>query len=284
MWVASMAMRTYRVREILTGAAVLVLLLGVARRATMSAGQNPAEAPANPAPPPNPSQAPSRIDPKAQQVLDRVIQALGGPAFLKAKRLTTRGRIYSIRDEATSAFAPFESYVEYPDKRRFSYGKNPPVILINNGDLAWELDRMGMTTQLPEQIQRWKISTYYSLENLLRLRIHEPGILIQHGGVDFVDNVATQSLDVVDAQGTQLKLDLNRQTLLPVSVTYRVRDPKTGDWNEFADVYSDYKNIEGIMTPMHIARFTDEERVSEVFRSFARYDDAYPPTYFQPVR
>jgi len=272
-----MPKRRYRLGEMITGVVTLVLLLGAARGAGMRAGQNPAA-------PPNPSQAPSRIDPKAQQVLDRVIQALGGPAFLKARRLTTRGRIYSIRDEATSAFAPFESYVEYPDKRRFSYGKNPPVILINNGDLAWELDRMGMTTQLPEQIRRWKISTYYSLENLLRLRIHEPGILIQRGGVDFVDNVATQSLDMVDAQETQLKLDLNRQTLVPVSVTYRVRDPKTGDWNEFADVYSDYKNIEGIMTPMHIARFMDEERVSEIFRSFAQYDDAYPPTYFQPVR
>ena len=35
---------------------------------------------------------------------------------------------------------------------------------------------------------------------------------------------------------------------------------------------------------MHIARFIDEERVSEVFRSYAHYDDEYPPTYFQPVR
>ena len=72
-----------------------------------------------------------------------MIQALGGPAFLKVKRLTTRGRIFSIRDESTSGFAPFESFVEYPDKRRFSYGKKPPVILINNGDQAWELDRYG---------------------------------------------------------------------------------------------------------------------------------------------
>ena len=198
--------------------------------------------------------------------------------------MTTRGRIFSIRNEATSAYAPFESYVEYPDKRRFSYGKKPPVILINNGDQAWELDRMGQTSQLEEQVRRWKVSTYYSLENLLRLRIHEPGVLVQMGGVDFLDNVATQSLDMVDAQATEVKLDLNRQTLMPVSVTYRVHDPKTGDWNDFADVYSEYKNIDGVMTPMHIARFIDGDRVSEVFRSFAHYDDEYPATYFQPVR
>jgi hypothetical protein len=263
--------RSHGVKEIITGVVALFFLLGGASGVRPRAGQNPAE-------------VPSRIDPKAQQVLDRVIQALGGPAFLKVKRQTTRGRIYSIHDEATSAFAPFESAVEYPDKRRFSYGKNPPVILINNGDQAWELDRYGQTTQPAEQARRWRISNRYALENLLRLRIHEPGILIQLGGVDFVDNVATQALDMVDAQGTQLKLDLNRQTLLPVRVTYRVQDPKTGDWTEFADVYSDYKNIQGIMTPMHIARFLDDERVSETFRSSARYDDEYPPSYFQPVQ
>jgi hypothetical protein len=263
--------RSRGVGEIIAGAATLALLLGGASGERLHAGQNPAE-------------VPSRIDPKAQQVVDRVIQALGGPAFLKVKRLTTRGRIYSIQNEVTSAFAPFESFVEYPDKRRFSYGKNPPVILINNGDQAWELDRYGQTAQPAEQARRWRISNHYSLENLLRLRIHEPGMLIQPGGVDFVDNVATQALEMVDAQGTQLKLDLNRQTLLPVRVTYRVRDPKTGDWTEFADVYSDYRNIQGIMTPMHIARFLDDERVSEIFRSSARYDDEYPSSYFQPIQ
>lgn len=264
-------------------AAALIFVLMAAQGAMSGAGQNPAAAPSNPASS-QPAPPPSRIDPKAQQVLDRVIKALGGPAFLKVKRLTTKGRTFSIRDEVTSAYAPFESYVEYPDKRRFSYGKNPPVILINNGDQAWELDKLGQTDQLPEQIRRWKLSNYYSLENLLRLRIHEPGMLIQPGGVDFVNNVATQSLDMVDAQGTQVKLDLNRQTFLPVSVTYRVRDPKTEDWNDFADVYSDYKDIDGVITPMHIARFLDGDRVSEVFRSFAHYDDDYPATYFQPVR
>jgi len=278
-----MCWRKYVFAALIAAVAALAFLLGPGSGARVRAQQNPAEPAPNPAPS-KPAEPPSRIDPKAQQVLDRVVRALGGPAFLNMKRLTTRGRVYSITDESTSGFAPFESAVEYPDKRRFTYGKKLPVILINNGDQEWELDQYGQTDQLPEQVRRWKISSRYSLENLLRLRIHEPGMLIQMGGVDFVDNVATLSLDVVDAQATQLKLDLNRQTSLPVSIIYRVRDPNTGDWNEFADVYSDYKDIQGIMTPMHIARFVDGERVSEIFRSYAHYDDDYPSTYFQPVR
>jgi len=278
-----MARQGCKLGVLITAGAALCFLLSAASVTSRGAVQNSAAAPSHPAAS-NSTPPPARIDPKAQQLLDRVIQVLGGPAFLKVKRLTTKGRTFSIRNEATSAYAPFESYVEFPDKRRFSYGKTKPVILVNNGDEAWELDQMGMTTQLPEQVRRWKVSTRYSLENLLRLRIHEPGVLIQMGSVDFIDNIPTQSLDMVDAQQTEVKLDLNRQTFLPVSVTYRVRDPKTGDSNDFADVYSEYKNIDGVMTPMHIARFMDGDRVSEVFRSFAHYDDDYPATYFQPVR
>ena len=83
--------RSRGVRGILIGVVVPALLLGAARGVGLRAQQNPAE-------------VPSRIDPKAQQVIDRVIRALGGPAFLNMKRLTTRGRIYSIRDESTSGF------------------------------------------------------------------------------------------------------------------------------------------------------------------------------------
>jgi hypothetical protein len=226
---------------------------------------------------------PSRIDPKAQELLDHAIQALGGPAFLNFKRLTTRGRVFAIEDGITAGFAPFESSVEYPDKRRFSYGKKKPVILINNGDKAWELDKYGVTHQLPEQIQRWKLSTRYSLENLLRLRIHEPGILIQESGVDFVDNSAVRIVTILDAQQVEVKVYLHKQNFLPVRIAYQVQNPETREWQEYADVYGDYKEIHGIKTPMHITRYVDGDRVSETFRNTAQYDETFPAGTFEPT-
>ena len=229
-----------------------------------------------------PAAPPALVHPKAQELLHRTIQALGGSAFLSFKTLTTRGRIFSIAEESTVGLAVFQSSLQYPDKRRFSYGKDKPVILINNGDAAWELDRYGLIRQPPEQAQRWKITNRYSLENLLRLRIVEPEVLIQEGGVDFVDNVPTQGVEILEVRGTQVKLDLNRQTLLPIRISYRVKNPKTEDWDEYADVYGDYKNFQGIQTPMHITRFLNGERVSEIFRNSARYDESYPSDYFAP--
>jgi hypothetical protein len=253
---------------VLLSALCLLLSASPARLAWQNAAQNP---PAQP-----------QINPKAQELLDRCIRALGGPAFLSFKTMTATGRIYAISDESTAGLETFESAVEYPDRRRFSYGKNKPVILINNGDRAWEVDRLGVTHQLPEQIRRWKLSTHYSLENLLRLHTHEPGILVQEGGVDFVDNAPTRVVDIIEVEGAQVKLYLNQQTFLPVRIDYRARNPQTREWDDFSDVYGDYQNIQGVLTPMHIARFVNGERISETFRRTARYNDAYPPNYFEP--
>jgi len=238
------------------------------RPGAQQAAQNPAEQ--------------ARVSPKAQELLNRTIQALGGAAFLHFRSMTSTGRIYAISEESTAGLDTFESAVLYPDKRRLTVGKKKPVTLINDGDRAWELDRYGLTRQLPGQLRRWKLSTRYSLENLLRLTIRDPGVLIQDGGVDFVDNVPAVVVDIIEAGGGQAKLYLSKQTFLPVRIDYRSQDRQTQDWDEFSDVYSDYQDIQGIRTPMHIARFLNGERVGETFRNTVRYDETYPPGYFEP--
>lgn len=230
-------------------------------------------------PPPAPS-LPSRVDPKAQQLIDRTIRALGGEAFLNSKTLTTKGRVYSIQDETTAGLAPFVSYALFPDKRRFSYGKTKPVILINNGEKGWELDRYGLIDQPIEQLARWVASNRYSLENLFRFRLHDPGVLIQTGGVDFIDNAPTQSIEITESGGSVVRVDLNRQTFLPTRVTYQMKNPKTNDKDDCSDVYADYKPIDGIVTPMHLTRYLNGERAGETFRNFAHYGDEYPANYF----
>jgi hypothetical protein len=225
---------------------------------------------------------PTMINPKARELLDKCIQAMGGDAYLRFRTLTTHGRTFSIADEQTSGLAPFESVVVFPDKRRFSYGKSKPVVLINDGDKQWEVDSYGMTSQTPEQVRRWKLGNRYGIENLLRLRIQEPGFLAQDGGVDFVNNLPARVLDMVDSQQTQIKLFLNRNTFLPTQISYTVPSPQGDEQDEFADVYGDYRQVQGIQTPMHISRFLNGQRVGEIFRASAEYDRSYPPDYFQP--
>ena len=225
---------------------------------------------------------PTRIDPKAQPLLDRMFQALGGQAFLSFRTLTTRGRLFSLGGGG-EGFVYFDSQVQYPDKRRLTYGmskKAKPITVVNNGDQGWEIDRMGMVHLDSTEIRRWKFANRYGLENLLRLRIHEPGALVQTAGVDFVNNLAVNILDIVDTEQTQIKLYLDKRTDLPDQVSYRKWNPTINDWDEYADVYADYRTFQGIATPMHITRSLNGERFSEVYRNAVTYNETYPPQLF----
>jgi hypothetical protein len=243
------------------------------------------------------SPLPQRVDPQARQLIDRTIKNLGGPAFLNAKSLTTRGRMFFFQDGTTAGMEPFVSQVAYPDKSRTTIskakkslsmdtgnitygGETKPIILINNGADGWEIDQYGMIAQTDKQLKGWILSNRFNLMNLLRLKINEPGVLIQKGEVDFVDNVATQGINIIEAGGNTIRLDLDRRTNLPMRITYRVRNPIINDWDEYSDAYSDYKEIDGVMTPMHITRYLNDDRIGETFRNEAKYNQDYPEGTF----
>ena len=226
----------------------------------------------------------SFISPAAKQKLERSIQALGGSAFLGWKSLRTTGQVFLIQDHSTAGFAPYKNIEVPPDKRRFTYGSDAPVTRINNGKRGWEIDHYGIIQQTPEQIQAWKVGNRYSLENVLRVLIHEPGIFIEDKGLALKDNQPLEEVEMIDARHVHVNIYLDQDNFLPREITYRVRDPRTHQWQEYSDVYSNYQTFQGIETPMHITRYLNGERISELFRNKVRYNVAVPPTSFQAPR
>lgn len=240
----------------------------------LRAQQSPATAP--------PASLPSRISPKAQQLLDQAIQALGGPAFLNFKNVSTSGRVFGFSNGEMAGVEPFKSIYAPPDKRRFTYGKSKPVTLINNGDEGWELDQYGLAPQLPEQVRQWKLSNHYSLDNLMRSVIKENGVLVLDHGVDFVVNQPAYVIDITDAQNVQLRVYLRKDNYLPLRVSYSIENSRTQDRDEYVDDYSDFQRFDGIMTPMNVVRTLNGERIGAAYRNRASYNVSVPANYFQP--
>lgn len=227
----------------------------------------------------------SQIQPAAEALLQQSIQAMGGPAFLGFRTMSSSGRAFSIADGVTQGFVHYTSAASFPNRRRLSYGlskRSKAVTLINNGDQGWEIDRYGLIEQPPKELRAWVFANRYSLENLLRLRIREPGMLIQKGKQDFVNNMTVQIVDMVDARQVRVKLYLSLATHLPHRIDVVTLDPETHQWNDYAEIYSDYQTVDGIETPMHLIRYFDGNRVAETFRSSVRYNETYPAGFFEP--
>lgn len=226
--------------------------------------------------------AASRIDPKAQGLLDQAVRALGGEAFLNARNVRTEGRIFSISEGSTAGFTKYESTVQFPGKRRFSYGKDKLVTLINDGERGWQLDRYGMVRQPPEQVRLWNNAYRYGYESLLRAVIREPGLLIQYSGTEFTGPVSTHVISITDSRQVQVKLYLENKTSLPARVAYRLFNPKTSEWEDFGEIYADFREFQGIKTPMQMTRFLEGKRSGENFRKTVEYNVEIPANYFTP--
>jgi hypothetical protein len=262
-------------------AAFSILLTAFCLLPATSAQEVPAPAATSQAAPATPG---PRIDPKPKELLDKVIQALGGQAFLNYKTMSSTGRAFSIYEGETTGFAPYNSDAEPPDKRRFAYGKSQQVILLNNGDRGWQQDRFGLIRQKPQTVRRWQIAMRYSLEGVFRRIVREPRTLILDGGTDFVDLLPARVLDITDSHNVGVKVYLQRSTYLPIRITYRIQNPESREWDEYSESYSDYQVFQGIQTPMRLVRYVDGERAAEYFLNTAEYNKEFPPGYFEPRR
>src|SRR5690349_1242900 len=110
--------------------------------ATMLAAQA-----STPLPKPEQTQSPTPVPPsttpedianakQARAVLDQMIAALGGPAYLNIQDMEQQGRTYSFdhNGQPTSGGAPFVRYWKWPDKERVELLKHRDWILTYNGD------------------------------------------------------------------------------------------------------------------------------------------------------
>jgi len=108
---------------------------------------------------------------KAEGIINRGIEALGGNAYLSVQTVVGRGFFTSFQDGVSQIPAKFLDYIAYPDKERTEFtGDGIRVIQTNTGATGWLFD--GATKSLSDmkgaQIEDFKRSMRTSVENLLR--------------------------------------------------------------------------------------------------------------------
>lgn len=224
---------------------------------------------------------PSRIDPKAKELLNHAIKALGGQAFLTFKNISTTGRVYFFYNGQMTDLAPFKSVYMPPDKRHFSYGKGSAIVLINNGDQNWEVAHHGLDSQSSKQLERWKLQKHFGLNAIFRSLIRQKGVLILDHGVDFVSYRTCYVIEIFDAQNDRITLYLRQSNYLPIRVDFRLRNTASNYWDHYVVNYSDYQRIDGIMTPMEIVTSRNGYRFGAIYRNSARYNVTVPANYFK---
>jgi len=232
-----------------------------------------------------------------KKLLDEMVEALGGEAWLNRKDMQVSGR--------TAAFyrgAPNGTVIEYTGWRRFPQatqsgaerigflspkgmivpGKKIDVVQIwTNGD-GYEVTYKGKTSLPKDQVADYYRRQDHSIESIVRNWIRAPGVMILAEGTTMVERRIADKISVLSANNDAVTLELDATTHLPLRRTFRWRNETFNDFDEEAETYDDYHTVQGLPTPYNITRYRNGDMVNQRFYTKVTYNQGLSPDLFNP--
>lgn len=203
---------------------------------------------------------------KAKALLQQMIQALGGNAYLDVKDSTCKGMLGQFgHSGALSSYEIFWDFVKLPDKDRTEFSKKRNIIQISNGDRGWVLDRGGVSDEPADEIQDNQRELKLDVDYILRYRLNEPGMIFRYWGPDVVDLKEADWVELDDAEGHEIKIAIAKLTHLPIRKEVAMRDPVTHMRTEEVDYYSNFHTVDGVTMYFQQTRIRNGLKVFQVF-------------------
>jgi hypothetical protein len=114
------------------------------------------------------------------------------------------------------------------------------------------------------------------LDYVLRFAVNEPETTLQYLGRDMIDFKRVDILELRDDDRTRITLYIDRSTGLPVKKSVRrLNNPALEE-----ELYSNYHEIQGVVTPLLIHRYTDGQKTMEIRFESVSYNNAFADTLF----
>ena len=218
---------------------------------------------------------------KARDLINKMVQALGGQAYLTLQDMEQSGRTYGFyHGEPTGAGSPYWDFWKWPDKQRIELLKHHDWIIINNGDKGYDVTFRGTAPEEQEQLDDYLRRRHYSLQQVLRVWLNQPGTVYYYEGQGAADRKPAEQVTIMNAQNEGVTLYLDQNSFLPIKKTFVWRDPKTRDRTEEGEIYDNYRQVQGIMTPMSITRQKDGWATNQRFITEVKYNQNLSDSLF----
>ncbi|HWW17632.1 MAG TPA: hypothetical protein VNY81_03335 [Candidatus Saccharimonadales bacterium] len=224
---------------------------------------------------------PEEREAKGKQVLNQLITALGGPTYLDIRESDCDGRLaqFGHAGEMTG-YTNFKVYWRYPDKNRTDFSKKGVIVNVYNGDQGWTLDRGGVSELGATAVADFQEQAKRDINNLLRVRLKEPGMAIRYGGGDVVDLRTVDWVEITDTEQRDFRLAVDRTTHYLVRSVVTLTDDTSPDRSVETHIYTNYQLMDGVWTPLQITLDRNGRRVNQVFFQSCKYNPGFSEDFF----
>ena len=256
---------------------LFVFLLGIALPLSI-VGQT-VETPKQPAPP----------DPKAEAILARAIEVLGGSNYLNVKTVVGRGFYTSFEQGMSQLPARFLDYIVYPDRERTEFTSGGiKTIQTNDRETGWLYDGgpKALSDMKASQIESFKRSMRTSVENVLRGWWKKEGATLTYVGrreAGLARRNETVRLTYPD--GFWIEYEFAAKEGLPAKVIYK-RTRTKADSNETEEITEEDRlakpiTVAGVTSPFVIDHFINGTQTSRINYESIEYNQPLPDSLFQ---
>jgi hypothetical protein len=218
---------------------------------------------------------------KAKQILAQMIDAFGGSAYLNAKQSECSGRMSQFGHNADlTAYLPFKSYWEFPDKNRTDIGKKGNVIDLYAGYEGWTLDHDGVSPEPAGQVDNFRAQLPSNPHYIFRYRMKEEGMNFRWAGLDLIDLKPVDWVELTDSNQRVYRVAVARETHLMVRFVALMPNEANSQPDEDITSYANYHAFDGVQAPLQVWRTHNGRRVFQAFYDTCRYNPNLPANFF----
>src|SRR5437588_562490 len=213
-----------------------------------------------------------RPDDKAEQIVQKAIQAVGGSSYLNARTVTGRGFLTDYKDGVSGIPVRFVDYIAYPDRERTEFsGGGQRTIQTNDHEKGWLFDGAAKTIkdQTPQQLEDFQFAMRTSVENLLHGWWRKNSAALSYAGRREAGvGRRNEAVRLTYPDGFWIEYEFAADNSLPAKVLFK-RKQKKPDSDETQEVSEEDRllkpvAIEGIVTPFVIDHYRDGVQTSRI--------------------
>lgn len=218
---------------------------------------------------------------KAKQLLQQLIDALGGENYLYVKESECQGRRARFDNNGEFIeYMNFKSYRRFPDKSRTDYSKKGNIVDVFSGDQGWTLDREGVSEEPASALNEFHEQLKRNADYLLRMRLKEEGMAFRYGGNDTVDLRPVEWVEISDRDQRTFRLAIDRTSHFLLRSVVITNDETTREHSEEVTLYSNYQLKDGVWTPLQVTRERDGRRIYQIFYDYCKFNPGLPEDFF----
>lgn len=222
-------------------------------------------------------------DEKAEQIVRRAIEAMGGSAYLNVRSAIGRGLFTQFKDGVSGIPASFVDYLVYPDKERTEFkGGGVRVIQTNVGKGGWIFDGEARTIKdiTPAQAEDFRLALRTSVDSLLRGEWRKEGATLSYAGRREAGLARrNEAVKLTYPDGFTVEFEFGARDNLPAKVIYKKKTSE-GEEVQEEDRLAQLLSVEGVTTPFVIDHFRAGVQTSRINYQSVEYNRAIPETLF----